>query len=94
MNAILSLSLALGRAIAAQEGKELWQVIREMARETMVKFIAANAKDPGGKDVGTLEKMSFESVKALFRQTAAQAIKEGKEIHALLRTQLPVYTVK
>ena len=92
MNAILSMSLALGRAIAARDGKELWQLIRSMATETMAKFIAANAK-AGGKDVAALKAMDFEALKAEFRKTAEPAIKENKTIHELLRKQLPVYPV-
>jgi len=91
MNAILSLSLALGRAIGAREGKELWQLIREMAADTMAKFIAANANGTSGKDVASLKKMTFEELKASFRTQAEEAIKAGKEIHVLLREQLPVY---
>ena len=92
MNAILSMSLALGRAIAAREGKELWQLIRNMAVETMAKFIAANAKG-GGKDAAALKAMDFESLKTEFRRTAEPAIKENKTIYELLRKQLPVYPV-
>ena len=92
MNAILSLSLALGRAIAARDGKELWQLIREMASDAMSKFVAANAK--GGKSVDDLKGMTFEELNASFRAAAAEAIKQGKEIHALLREQLPVYAVE
>jgi enolase len=77
MNAILSVSLALGRAIAARDGKELWQLIREMAADTMAKFVAANTDDADSKDVDALK--------------AAQAIEAGKEVHALLREHLPVY---
>jgi enolase len=91
MNAILSLSLALGRAIAAREGKELWQLIREMATDAMAKFIAASARESGGKDVAALKGMRFDELKTLFRARAEEAIKEGKEIHVLLREQLPVY---
>jgi enolase len=89
MNAILSVSLALGRAIAAREGKELWQLIREMAVDTMAKFVAANSGN--GKDVATLKAMSLEELKALFRETAIPAIEQDKKIYALLREQLPVY---
>jgi enolase len=91
MNAILSMSLALGRAIAARDGKELWQLIRSMAAETMVKFVAANAK--GGKDAAALKAMDFESLKTEFRKTAEPAIKENKTIYELLRKELPVYPV-
>jgi enolase len=89
MNAILSLSLALGRAIAAKEGKELWQLIRSMAAETMAKFVAAN----DGKDLEALMGMSLEDLKPLLRETAAKAIRDGKDIHILLREHLPVYPV-
>lgn len=91
MNAILSMSLALGRVTAAKDGKELWQLIRETATDTMAKFIVANAKDARGKDVAAVKSMPFEEVRALYCQTADQAIKEGKAIHALLREQLPIY---
>ncbi len=94
MNAILSVSLALGRAIAARDGKELWQLVREMAVETMAKFVVANAKDTGGKDAEALKGMDFEELKALFRETSAEAIKQDKAIHVLLREQLPVYATQ
>ncbi|MCX5636635.1 MAG: hypothetical protein NTX52_02940, partial [Planctomycetota bacterium] len=91
MNAILSMSLALGRAIAARDGKELWQLIREMAAETMAKFVAANAKS--GKDLATLKRMGFEELQTEFRKTAQAAIKEQRTIYELLREQLKVYPV-
>ena len=92
MNAILSVSLALGRAIAAGEGKELWQLIREMAVDTMVKFVVANAKDAAGNDAEALQAMTFDELQVRFRETAAVAIEQDQQIHALLREQLPVYT--
>ena len=91
MNAILSLSLALGRAIAASQGKELWQLIREMAAETMAKFVAANAGDGEKKDLAALRTTDFEELKTLFRKTAQQAIQKNEKIYELLREQLPVY---
>ncbi|UCG56068.1 MAG: hypothetical protein JSU70_14490 [Phycisphaerales bacterium] len=91
MNAILSMSLALGRAIAASQGKELWQLIREMAGETMAKFIAANSKNGDKKDAAKVKAMDFEELKKLFTETSQDAIAEQKNIYELLRTQLPVY---
>jgi hypothetical protein len=91
MNAILSMSLALGRAIAARDGKELWQLIRAMAAETMAKFVAANAKD--GKDLAALKRMNFDELQNEFRKTAQAAIKEHKTIYELLREQLKVYPI-
>lgn len=93
MNAILSMSLALGRAIAASQGKELWQLIREMAGETMAKFAAANAKNGDKKDLAALKTMDFEELKAQFIKISQEAIKENKNIYELLREQLPVYPV-
>jgi len=93
MNAILSMSLALGRAIAASQGKELWQLIREMASETMAKFAAANAKNGDKKDLAALKTMDFEELKTQFIKTSQEAIKENKNIYELLREQLPVYPV-
>jgi len=93
MNAILSLSLALGRAVAAKDGKELWQLIREMAGETMAKFVAANTTDSDKKDLATIKTMDFDELKALFTLTAQEAIKQDKRIYELLRKELTVYPV-
>jgi len=92
MNAILSMSLALGRAVAAGQGKELWQLIRDMSAETMAKFVAANAKGEK-RSAADLKKMDYDQLQALFQKTATEAIKEGKTLYELLRAQLPVYPV-
>jgi len=92
MNAILSMSLALGRAIAASDGKELWQLIREMAAETMAKFVDANAKSKK-KSLTDLKTSDFDELQSIFREVSAEAIKDGKDIYELLRDQLPVYPV-
>ena len=93
MNAILSMSLALGRVIAAKDGKELWQLIREMAMDTMAKFIAAHSIDIGLKNVEALKAMGLDEVRKRFRETARSAIERGQVIHKLLREHLPVYPV-
>ncbi|HUV62345.1 MAG TPA: hypothetical protein VMW24_00535 [Sedimentisphaerales bacterium] len=92
MNAILSMSLALGRAIAASNGKELWQLIREMATEAMARFVDANAKGQK-KSLVDLKTTDFDQLQTLFRGVAKEAIKENKNIYELLRAQLPVYPV-
>jgi enolase len=92
MNAILSMSLALGRAVAAADGRELWQLIRDIATDTMANFIVANAKG-GKKDLAALKKTDFDELTRMYRQTAAESIKDGKTIYTLLRAQLPVYPV-
>jgi len=93
MNAILSMSLALGRAIAARDGKELWQLIREMATDAMANFIAANTTDDARKDAEALKATDFDELKALFHETAKPIIDQKKEVYRLLREQLPVYAV-
>ena len=93
MNAILSMSLALGRAIAAKDSKELWQLIREMAADAMAKFVAVSTKDAGRKDAAKLKAMPFEDLKKLFRETSKQVIADKKEVFPILRQQLPVYAI-
>ncbi len=90
MNAILSMSLALGRAVAAADGRELWQLTRDIASDTMAKFIVANDSK---KKLDELKKLDFDKLSAEYRQSAAQAVKAGKTIYELLRAQLPVYPV-
>ncbi len=90
MNAILSMSLALGRAVAAADGRELWQLIRDIASDTMAKFIVANG---GKKNLAELKKLDFDELTRQYRQTAAESVKSGKTIYELLRAQLPVYPV-
>jgi len=92
MNAILSMSLALGRAVAASDGKELWQLIREMASETMAKFVDANTKGKK-KSLTDLKTTDFDELQTIFREASEGAIKDGKNIYELLRAQLPVYPV-
>ncbi len=91
MNAILSMSVAMGRAVAAAQGKEMWQLIRQIATDAMAKFVAANGKDK--KDVAGLQAMDFDKLQTLFRDTARQIRSQGKAVTPLLREQLPVYPV-
>jgi enolase len=92
MNAILSMSLALGRAIAASDGRELWQLIREMAADAMAKFVDANGNGKK-KSLAELRTTDFDELQKLFREVSAEAIKEDKKIYELLREQLPAYPV-
>jgi hypothetical protein len=91
MNAILSLSVAMGRAVAASQGKEMWQLIREITADAMAKFVAENGKDKKGLD--SLVAMDFDELQGAFRDVARAARQDGKEIAPLLRAQLPVYPV-
>jgi len=89
MNAILSMSVAMGRAVAAAQGKEMWQLIREIATDAMAKFIAENGDQ---KDVKALTAMDFNELQTQFRACACK-IRVSKDIAPLLRKQLPVYPV-
>jgi enolase len=91
MNAILSVSLALGRAIAACEGRELWELVRKMAIETMSCFIAAVQPDQADT-LAEIRRMDFEQVKKLFVEAAQLPIEKGEDVYTLLRRQLPVYS--
>ncbi|MDI6731854.1 MAG: hypothetical protein QME05_04670 [Candidatus Margulisbacteria bacterium] len=89
MNAILSLSLALGRAAAMAQGKELWQLLRETACDTMVRFVVAH----GAGNEAELRALDIDKLRMRFRETAKALIEQGREIHPLLRDILPVYAV-
>ncbi len=58
MNAVLSVSLAMGRMIAHIQGKELWQLLREEMKQLMAKVIIANGGWDVLKDVIPKEKAS------------------------------------
>ena len=90
MNAILSLSVAMGRAVAAAQGKEMWQLIREIATDAMAKFIVENGK--GKKKAEDLIAGDFDELQTTFREVARE-VRKSKEIAPLLRAQLPVYPV-
>jgi enolase len=87
MNAILSVSLALGRAIAARDGRELWELLRHMATETMEGFVMANS-DLGQDDLSGLD---FNQLVVRFREVAASCSDKSGSVHAMLREQLPIY---
>lgn len=91
MNAILSMSVAMGRAVAAAQGKELWHLIRQIATDAMARFVATNDKQ--AKDVDSLVSMDFDQLQALYRKTAAGVRAQGKTIAPILRELVPVYPV-
>ena len=68
-------------------------MIREMAMDTMTKFIAAHSTDGNAKNVETLKAMGLDEVRKRFRDTAKSAIERGQVIHKLLCEHLPVYPV-
>jgi enolase len=108
MNAILSQSLALARLIAHMQGKELWEILRQVLTETMVKAIAAN----GGTEIlpeDMVKKLTLKDDQPLWETLkeqlsfveltqGLQAVNRHKpkdtKLYELLRKQLPVYEVE
>lgn len=106
MNAILSASLSLARLLAVAQGKELWQLLREMLVTTMAKTISTN----GGLDLlpnNVAQKIKLGDDQELWEVIAEhltfdelvqglQAVNREKQdvkLYSLLRKQLPVYEV-
>ncbi|MDD5347259.1 MAG: hypothetical protein PHT59_01450, partial [Candidatus Omnitrophica bacterium] len=90
MNAILSMSLALGRMAAAVQGKELWQLMREEMSQTIAAVIAESegkTKDQVLKE-NTYAQL-VEKLKTFEEQRKARA--DQKKLYEYLREGLPVY---
>jgi enolase len=83
MNATLSVSLALGRAIARMHGKELYEIMRE----EMLSVIDRLAGHYGVR----LQGSRFSDYVAALREAAGLAEREGKPLHAVLRAVTGLY---
>jgi enolase len=83
MNAMLSVSLALGRAIARVQGKELYEVLRE-------EMLSAIDRLTGRYGV-TLEGSRLADYVVALRQVAELVEREGKPLHAVLREVVGLY---
>jgi len=83
MNAMLSVSLALGRAIARVHGKELYEVLRE----EMLSVIDRLAGQYGV----TVQGSRFSDYVVALRQVAGLVEREGKPLHAVLRAVTGLY---
>ncbi|MGQ9817349.1 MAG: hypothetical protein ACUVQ3_05305 [bacterium] len=80
MNAILSVSLAMGRIIALIQGKELWQLLRDEMKQWMAMVISAN----GG----------YEIIKDIVPAEKAQKLQATKgNLAEILQTELPFETL-
>jgi enolase len=84
MNAILSMSLALGRMIGHVQGKDLWQLLRTEMKEAVAKTIVEN----GGK--ADKDQPFDELIKGL-QKTEEKLHKEGKALYQALRKHMPIY---
>jgi enolase len=90
MNAILSMSLALGRMAAAVQGKELWQLMREEMGQTIAAVIApSEGKSKEEILKGNTYAQLVEKLKAFEEQRKAQG--DQKKLYEYLREGLPVY---
>lgn len=80
MNAILSVSLAMGRMIALIQGKELWQLLRDEMNQWIAMVISAN----GG----------YEIIKDIVPAEKAKKLQDAKSnFVAMLQTELPFETL-
>ena len=83
MNAMLSVSLALGRAIARVHGKELYEVMREEML-SVIDRLTAHYGVP-------LQGSRFSDYVAALREVAGLVEREGKSLHAVLRAVTGLY---
>jgi enolase len=83
MNAMLSVSLALGRAIARVHGKELYEVMRE-------EMLSVIDRLTGHYGVA-LQGSRFSDYVAALREAAGLVEREGKSLHVVLRALTGLY---
>jgi len=85
MNAILSMSLALGRMISHTQGMELWQLLRVEMKEAIANVIV----ESGGK---VDKDQPFDELIKNLQQVEEKIHKEGKFLYQILRKNMPIYT--
>ena len=83
MNAMLSVSLALGRAIARVHGKELYEVMREEMLSVIDRLT--------GQYGVVLQGSRVSDYVAALRQVAGLVEREGKSLHGVLRAVTGLY---
>ncbi len=103
MNAILSVSLALGRLIAQMQGKDLWQILRDEMEEAMAKTIieeggaeSARALAPSimTKEVSwsaLKEELIFEDLARGLQNVEEELRAKKIHLYETLRKHIPVY---
>lgn len=83
MNAMLSVSLALGRAIARVQGKELYELLREEMMSIVDRLAALHGVEIAGS--------RFEDYVAALREVTGLLEREGKPLHDVLRELTGIY---
>lgn len=83
MNATLSVSLALGRAIARVHGKELYEIMREEMMSVIDRLTGLYGV--------TLQGSRFSDYVAGLREAAGLVEREGKSLHVVLRAVTGLY---
>jgi len=84
MNAILSMSLALGRMIGHVQGKDLWQLLRAEMKEAVARTIV----ETGGK---ADKDQPFDELIIGLQKAEEKLHKEGKPLFQALRKHMPIY---
>lgn len=85
MNAILTTSLALARAVANVKGKELYGLIREEITSIISTLADANQVQINGKEVSDYI--------AALREVNQILEKQNKPLYEVLRAQTQIYNV-
>jgi enolase len=107
MNAILSMSLAMGRLLAHVRGNGLWRLMREIMEHAMAEMFidhagyvalpdaiaqgVAEKKDRTKMRESIVAMMSFEMMVEQLRAIAMHLSEEKKTLYQVLRAYIPVY---
>ncbi|MBU8869802.1 MAG: hypothetical protein KOO60_02895 [Gemmatimonadales bacterium] len=83
MNAMLSVSLALGRGVAHINGIELYELLREEMLDIILKVAEANEVPITGS--------RFDDYVTALRQVTVVLDKKGQDLHEVLRRQTGIY---
>lgn len=83
MNAMLSVSLALARAVAHLQGKDLYEILREEIYAIVTRLSRDHSVD--------IEGSQFSDYVAALRKVNAELERQGKPLHTVLRTLTDIY---
>jgi enolase len=92
MNAILSMSLAVGRMIAHVQGKDLWQLLREEMKQILAKVIVAKQDGKAVSWQTLYDNSTFDDLIKGLQKVEAKIKKDNIRLYQVLREQVQIYT--
>ncbi len=92
MNAILSMSLAVGRMIAHVQGKDLWQLLREEMKQILAKVIVAKQDGKAVSWQTLYDNSTFDDLVKGLQKVEAKIKKDNIRLYQVLREQVQIYT--